>query len=368
VHGAPALTSPARILHRIAGSPQEAICAPVPGDRVCRICGLPVGRGTAWEKWIPTTATDWSTWQGPPGAGASPVVCEACVWARSGKPETVKLYVPNAIPEQLPSVLRMYCHLWDEVHGWRWGTKAGKRFLRNELLRTLATPAGTRWFAAFTDGGLTAKQSIAYARVCVAGSGHACVVFDVERLSLTIPPGRTGWPLLATVQEAYDAGWSKEEIERGQAYRERIKALGVALCDGFASRLRRHVGSPELQLAVWLAQRDAEQTEQRDEQEEETSASSAVGRDDTGEHPQQLGGPADRPGAELPGTAHEDVEPHPGHDVQRGPADEPAGPLVHDDPPQPADREPGERIVAQLSLFDLGDEAGVVPGPRRRRR
>jgi hypothetical protein len=337
--------SPSRVLHSLAGSPEMPGFGAVQGPPPCRICGLPVVRGQKFAAWLPPTATDWSCWQGPPEAV---YICEPCAWVRSGKPSTAVPWTPGAA---LTTSLRLYSHVWDDVHGWRWATLSGKRFIRDEFLRSLALPRGTPFLGVFSDGGLTAKQSLAYARINHTGQTAAEVVLDIERVAIQLTRSGT-WPMLELVQEAYQAGWSKAEIEAGQANANRIKALGVALCDGLARRLRRFVGNPELALAVWMAQR-----------EEETSG--AVEPDDAGVDPQHLGGSPDRLREELPRESHENVDPAPGHDVQQRPPDGQPRPLVHPDPPSPPDREPGERGVGQLSLFDLGQQAPVVPRARR---
>jgi hypothetical protein len=342
-------TNPARILHALAGHPAQPGFASMREDppTLCRICGLPVERGQRFGAWIPPTATDWACWQGPPDAQ---YVCEACAWVRSGKPVTAIPWTRGAF---LATSLRLYSHLWDEVLGWRWATLSGKRFLRDELRRTLALPEGVRWFAVFADGGLTAKQSLAYATVQRTGQGRAVVVREVERVQLALDRTRGTWPLLDLAERAYQAGWSKAEIEAAALSHNRIKTLGVAQCDALRADLRPHVGSAALGLAVWLAQRE----------EMESGTVRAI---DAGIDPQHLGGPAPGLGPELPRQTDDHVEPHSGHDVQRGPSDREPGPLVHPDLAQPADREPGQRCERQLSLLDLVEPPAMVPRARRR--
>lgn len=343
------MTSPARILYALAGSPVQPGAKPLREPRACRICGLPTERAIPFASWIAPTATDWSCWQGPPEEPQ--VVCEACAWVRAGKPSTAVLWSPGAA---LTTSLRLYSHLWDEIHGWRWATLSGKRFLLDELWRTLGAPRGTRWFAAFSDGGLTAKQSLAYAHVQHVGSSVVEVVYQIEPVRITLG-GPARWLCLACALEAYRAGWSKAEILACQAHPGRMRTLGIGRCADLAAKLRRWKASPELELAVWLAQR-----------EEESSAD--AGAPDPGEHPEYLVGSAYRFGEVVPRQPHEDVVADPGHDVRLGQADGEPGPLVHPDAAQPTDRDAGERCAGQLSLLDLVDTAGVVPRARPRPR
>lgn len=300
------MSTPARILHEIAGRPELTGFDLAKKAAPCKICGLPAERSQAFARWLPPTATDWDSWRGP---STSTVVCEACAWLRGGKPAaTIHCPPGGALPGYagpIPYPLRLYAHVWDEIRGWRWGTLSHKAMLRQWLLDSLSCPAGTRWFAAMSDGGTSAKQSLAHCEVNAARQPSAQVVLQMERVTIHMDREQTTvWGCMELVDWAYQFGWSKAEIEAGQASSWRMGELGIAECREIARGLRRYVGSSELALAVWLTQREQETAGAQGssvEQEEERSETQRL------EEPQEVrhaGGPEGSPaGGSVPSTA-----------------------------------------------------------------
>lgn len=68
--------TPARILHALAGSPEQPGCAPLGAPSPCWLCARPTTRGTLVSRWMGASYTD----QSRSRCSSSRWICEACVW------------------------------------------------------------------------------------------------------------------------------------------------------------------------------------------------------------------------------------------------------------------------------------------------
>lgn len=222
--------TPDRVLHRAAGFPEMRGFTPIKQGGSCRICGLPVGRGMLFSRWLPSTATDWDLWH---AADNSPYVCEACAWARAGRPG-------------MKDCLRMESHFWNEPGGWTRLHRCDYRATRRCLEACLALPGGTRWLAAIA-GKLGRKHAISYAAVNQVGVSGVVVGFDGKAVKLRTVVGAR-WVLLDLVDQAIAAGLNGRWILAGGI----VGVVSPEVVMKFDRLFRGLRGSSELELAVRL--------------------------------------------------------------------------------------------------------------------
>lgn len=242
------MTTPARILHALAGAPEVDGCATVDQCR-CYMCAAPTERGAPVRRWMGATFTDQPRCACP----SSTVICEACVWACSW-------VVPPGHEPPPPGKkgvnLRLFSHLYDAGQ-YRYANKADKPAIREFLRKPKRGP----WFAAIADSGQ--KHTVPFAPMNLGS--HGSVLFEDAVVDL---PDAAGWRVLDDATDLLTAGATKDEIARGEyrpetwlRCRERIEAFER---DHGALR-----GGSFFDLVVWLAQRDEEAVAERLEREKE---------------------------------------------------------------------------------------------------
>jgi hypothetical protein len=221
------------IIYRAAGSPE------IPGaitEGTCRTCGEP-GIGLSWAKWVKPTFTDHDKICG------GEIVCAACLFCFDDQ----RTDLAERMGKDKHQKMRNYSHF---VAGGEWLplSKGDKARMRDLLL------AGPE-----------------VAVIAVSGQKHLafrCLPGWWQIEDATVQPfARELTELLPVVEEIYNAGISKTEIETGRYIQRRILDCGV---EWWAARERVIAplrGSIQLQLALFLAQR-------KDDDEDGTPADS----------------------------------------------------------------------------------------------
>lgn len=268
------MSTPARILHALAGAPEVDGCAPVEPCR-CYMCAASTERGAPVRRWMGSTFTDQPRCACP----SSDVICEACVWACSwvtppGYVVTPEMAAKKAAkrakqaaeraaagkpppgPEKGEN-LRLFSHLYDAGE-YRYVNKADKPAIREFLRKPKRGP----WFAAIADSGQ--KHTVPFAPLNPGPFG--AILF--EEAVVELPDEPDAWRVLDDAIDLLTAGATKEEITRGEyrpetwlRCRERIEAFER---DHGALR-----GGAFFDLVVWLAQRDEAAVAERLEREKE---------------------------------------------------------------------------------------------------
>lgn len=218
------------ILYRAASIPPQA------GDVIgtCRVCG-DTGQGLAFEAWVRDTFMDWDKLV--PGT----ILCQACQFAFA---ET-SLLLAQRVGKDKPQRMRNYSHF--VVGGeWRPISKGDKRQMADILL----------W------------QAPEVAIIAISGQKH--LIFRAlpgwwqieEQATRPFPAQLIG--TLGTIEQLYNAGFAKVEIETGRYSQARILAFGLAAWRPLEAVLRPLRGSLSLSLALFLAQKEAPDGSLRD--------------------------------------------------------------------------------------------------------
>lgn len=232
------MTRATQMLHAHHGSPAVDGCVSVVVPR-CYVCAGSSDRGQRVSDWMGDNFTGQSLVAAP----SSSLVCEACVWAMSGRP---------------PDTLRMWCHLYDEA-GYVRTNKGDKPLIREWLRRRHAG----EWFASIADSGK--KHVVPFTPVNPGGS-RGRIRFEEDELSL--PRDDAGWRILDDATELLTLGATKGEIEPGE-YGARAWGLCPDAIRDFEDRWSGLRNSAWFRLAVWLAQRDEERVATRMDAEAE---------------------------------------------------------------------------------------------------
>jgi hypothetical protein len=215
-----------RILYSAAGSPDY------PGDAhgVCRTCGLD-GEGLPFAKWVKPTFTDHDK------LTAGEIICRACQFCFDDHVAELTRRVGKDKLQRM----RNYSHF---VVGGEWTplSKGDKRRMR-ELL--------------FADPDV--------AVIAVSGQKH--IIFrarpgwwQIEEQSRR-PFPRELAAVLDPVETLY-AGFAKAEIETGRYSQARILKFGFPRWRELDAAIKPLRGTPALELALFLAQREEDESEQ----------------------------------------------------------------------------------------------------------
>lgn len=232
--------TPARILHRIAGSPAVDGCEDHFEER-CYMCARPSTRGAPVRRWMGSTFTD----QPRCAAPSSSTICEACVWACSW----VQPPGHPAPPAGKKGVnLRLFSHLYSGGE-YTYANKANKPLIRDFL----RSPKKAPWFAAIADGGQ--KHVLPFTPINLSGGYGGRVLF--EEATVNLPRSEDGWSILDDTIDLLTAGATKDEIERGE-YRPETWLRCRTLIERFEAQHNPERGGDFFSLIIWLAQRDEE--------------------------------------------------------------------------------------------------------------
>lgn len=264
---------------------------------ICRICGQP-GEGQAFDEWVRPTFTDWDKLQ--PGD----ILCDACAfWFEEQSQELAGL-----TGKDKPQRMRNYSH-FIKSGAWTPLSKGDKARMR-ELLLDPPFPE----LAAVADSGQ--KHIVFRAPRNPPGALAGWVQFEEQ--AVFVEP--TELARLLAIVEALYLGFSKAEIGAGSYAQHRIQKFGLAAWHDLESQIRPERGRPLLDLALFLAQK-----------REETSDNANDGRTREG------GRPAGRRVARGAGGVQEPVP------------DEHLDPVRGPDPSGGLHEQSGE--VRQLALF-----------------
>lgn len=230
-----------QLLHAHVGTPAFDGCT---DDAIphCYVCAGVSARSIPVAKWMGDNFTGQAQCRAP----MSDRVCEACAWAMAGRP---------------PDTLRMYSHLFDgsEYLKLNKGDKPAMRaFLRRHH--------DTCWFVAIADSGK--KHVIPWAPVNQPGRVGRVRFEDGD---VTLPRTEEGWAMVDEIAALATAGAPKSEIELGD-YSPRSWTLCRAAIETFERRWQRERHGAWFRLAVWLAQRDEAEAQERMDQEKAAKA------------------------------------------------------------------------------------------------
>lgn len=319
------------ILFALAGSPaQDGISEQ---SELCRVCGHSSARTMRYERWQASSFTD----QAKLRDWSSDAICEPCVWAHAWN-------VPPGFPPPEAGKkgvnLRLYSHFWcdGEYRAWNKANKA-------EMRAWLSRPKQGTWFAAIADTGQ--KHVLPWTPVNTSAPVHGTVRFeerDVRIAELHVIDRLCG---LLT------AGATKEEVETGQ-YGPRAWQLARPLIEAFeATHGAALRGGAWFDLALWLAQRDEAQVQDR--LAAEKAAREEARRADTGpkrpakrSHRAGSARASRRVSADEPLQSAQALGPAAGPDADRGESQRELGRVDDGHDPQPGTGGP-----QQLSIFDL---------------
>lgn len=223
------MRSASQLLHAHKGSPAVPDASDVPIGICCWVCGhLAHGRAVPRKDWNGKTFTGQNRVRAP----ASDYVCEACVWAMSGKP---------------PDTLRLESHLFECGTSYVHVNKGAKPAIRTFLRARHAHD----WFGSIADSGQ--KHVVPWTAVNPGGSRGGIVLFE-ERI-VTLPSDDTGWGLVDAMTILLTAGATKTEVESGD-YKQWAWTLCADQVRAFEASWGAGRSSPFFSLAIWLAQRD----------------------------------------------------------------------------------------------------------------
>ena len=228
-------------LHAHVGAPAFDGCT---DDAIshCYVCAGQSARSIPVHKWMGDNFTGQAQCRAP----MSDRVCEACAWAMAGRP---------------PDTLRMYSHLFDGVEYLKLN-KGDKPAMRAFLRRH----HDTQWFAAIADSGK--KHVIPWAPVNQPGRVGRVRFEDGD---VTLPRTEEGWAMVDEIAALATVGAPKSEIESGD-YSPRSWTLCRSAIEAFERRWQRERRGAWFRLAVWLAQRDEAEAQERMDQEKAAKA------------------------------------------------------------------------------------------------
>jgi len=194
---------------------------------VCRVCGAD-GAGLPFDSWVRQTFTDWDKLV--PGS----ILCHACQFSFAEASELLA----RRVGKEKPQRMRNYSHF--VVDGaWEPLSKGNKARMREILL------AGIPQVAVIAESG---QKHIVFRASPGVVQFEESRVDDISMLA----------QILASVEELYNGGLSKGEIESGRYAGYRILRFGFERwqeLDGYLSPLRQ---SRTFALAMFLAQKEEE--------------------------------------------------------------------------------------------------------------
>jgi hypothetical protein len=220
------MDSATNLIYRAAGSPAMQTRT----DGRCRTCGV-LGSGLPFTGWVRDTFTDWDK------IGSGEIICQACQFCFTDQNEALAKKLDKPAPQRM----RNYSHF---VRRGEWVplSKADKPRMRELLLSPLDLAV-------------------------IALSGQKHIIFrgkpgwwQFEERSLRAFPGPLG-QALAIVEDLYDGGFNKSEIETGRYSQKRILDFGLDHWRRAEAFIRPMRGSARLALAIFLASRSDSQEE-----------------------------------------------------------------------------------------------------------
>jgi len=219
------LTS-ASVLYSAAGSP------PMSGTAAgcCRTCG-DNGIGLPFDTWVKDTFTNFDCLF--PGD----IVCHACLFGFDEGSELLRQRVGKDKPQRM----RNYSHFVADG-AWQPVSKGNKRYMRDLLMQ---------------------EPELAV----IADSGQKHILFrarpgfwQFEEQKLTPCPHLLSTQLLPAIEILYNAGASKSEIETGHYAQKSLSKIGITIWRKQEQELRKHRGGLPFCLAIFLAQKDDDDT------------------------------------------------------------------------------------------------------------
>jgi hypothetical protein len=228
---------------------------------------------------------------------------------------------------------------WDGVQAPSYAnaSKGEKALMREFLGRDHAGP----WFATIADTGQ--RHALPWAPINPHGRSGVVLFEDVL---LRVPADQS---LVTRASWLLTCGSTKEEIESG-SYREKSWRMCESEVREFERAFKRERGSGWFSLALWLAQRDEEESKRREAAEKERQSNVARNRKGAPRRNRQLPRGAEQSVHAEPGSQGADALVAPveraGGEPDRRVDD---GAVAAIDPPTPAHYEP-----SQLGLFGDG--------------
>lgn len=232
--------TPAQILYRLAGNPDPrkpvVDCA-----SVCAMCADPIASGAKYSKVFSSSFTDQDLLASP----QSTHVCVACTWACTGRPpDTLRLWtwVYRADRELAPSNTK--AQPWAKGH-----VQATTKADVTEIAALLLDPPDCEWFTTIADSG-----QIHIVPFAVVNSGRRWRV-KFERVDVVADSDEFG-AVYAAANDCYQAGFVKEDLLTGRPHPSKLVKCGIDTWKAYHNRVAAHIGSPLLELAIWLLRRN----------------------------------------------------------------------------------------------------------------
>ena len=223
------MTSATQLIHLAAGSPPQ--CGNARGT--CRCCGGS-SVGVEFDRWVKDSFNDLDK------CHTGQIVCHACLFTF----EEQSLLIQQLAGKEKPQKFRNYSYfvLDGRLHVL---SKGQKPQIRDILL-----------------------QSPEVAIVALSGQKHIAFRarpgwWQIEEVGV-LPFPQALASLLEIVEALYNEGAGKEEIETGRYSQGAIQRVGIARWIELEQGLKPFHGSPQLQLAVYLAQKKDEKEEEKE--------------------------------------------------------------------------------------------------------
>jgi hypothetical protein len=200
---------------------------------ICRTCGEP-GTGLPFEEWVRPTFTDWSR------LTIGEITCHACQFCFTDQNEPLTVMTGKDKTQRM----RNYSHfvargIWTPL------SKGDKKGMRAQL---------------------TMQPEVAV----IALSGQKHIIFrskpgwwQIEEDTYRPFPDALN-AALPIVEALYNGGFAKTEIQTGRYIQRRILDFGLSGWDALERRVWAMRGSPVLDLALFLAQKEEADDERRD--------------------------------------------------------------------------------------------------------
>lgn len=296
------MRSPAQLVWEAHGAPQVEGCSSAQGR--CYVCCGAAPRGKTVRDWLQSSFTDQNRCRSP----LSTHVCEACCYvqsriapvlgrppgkctgcdgtgkvtkiAKKGKTKDAKVGDPcpkceGSGAQTFGGNMRNYAHLYED--GWDSPEFAAVKDEEGEVVghngpaglgyinaskgekpairEFLAREHRGIWFAAIADSGQ--KHVLPFTPLNGPGSRSGVVLF--EESLVTVPDDQS---LIGDMTALLTAGVTKDEIGSGNYYIRTMRERRE-LAQGFEAGHGHERGSPWFSLAIWLAQRDEEESARR---------------------------------------------------------------------------------------------------------
>lgn len=215
-----------QLIYLAAGSP------PQPGNiqGVCRCCGTSA-IGMDFDRWVKDSFNDLDK------CHAGEVVCHACLFTF----EEQSTLVQRLAGKEKPQKFRNYSYF--VLKGQLYVLSKGQKSQIRDVLLQCPDVAIIA---------LSGQKHIAFR----ARPGW----WQVEEIGV-LPFPRILASLLETVEALYNQGAGKEDIETGRYSQGAIQRIGISRWVELEQKLKPFRGSPQLQLAVYLAQKKDEEKE-----------------------------------------------------------------------------------------------------------